>query len=118
MSDSQKHFLLGASIGGATYLLVCWLMGREATWLGFLGCSSVGGTLALFPDALEPATTPNHRQFFHSFSLLAVLAYTDYRILKSTALTDDGRLWLAAASMGYASHLLMDAVTPKSLPAI
>jgi len=118
MSDSQKHFLLGAGMGGAAYLLICWLMGRPATWLGFLGCSGLGGALALLPDALEPATTPNHRQFFHSLSLLSGLAYADYRVLKSPALTDDGKILFLTASTGYASHLLMDAVTPKSLPAI
>jgi membrane-bound metal-dependent hydrolase YbcI (DUF457 family) len=118
MADSQKHLLLGAGAGGAAYLLICWLTGRQTTWLGFLGFSSVGAALALAPDALGPASNPNHRRFFHSLTMLAGLAYADYRILASPALTEDGKLCLLAASSGYASHLLMDAVTPKSLPAI
>lgn len=118
MSDSQKHLLLGAGIGGATYLLISWLTGRQTTWLGLLGFSGVGAALAYIPDALEPASTPNHRRFFHSLTMLAGLAYADYRILASPVLTEDGKLCLLAASSGYASHLLMDAVTPKSLPAI
>ena len=118
MSDSQKHLLLGAGIGGATYLFICWLTGRQTTWLGLLVFSSVGAALALVPDALEPASIPNHRRFFHSLTMLTGLAYADYRILTSPALTENGKLCLLAASSGYASHLLMDAVTPRSLPAI
>ena len=118
MSDSQKHFLLGAGVGGTTYLFICWLTGQQTTWLGLLGCSGLGGALALAPDALEPASTPNRRKFFHSFSVLVGVTYADYRILRSSALTDHGKLCLLAASTGYVSHLLMDAVTPKSLPVI
>ena len=118
MLDSQKHFLLGMGIGGATYLFACWLTGRQTTWLGLAASSCIGGALALAPDTLEPALTPNHRKFFHSFSVLAGLTYADYRILRSSSLIDDGKLCLLVASAGYGSHLLMDMITPKSLPAI
>jgi len=118
MSDSAKHFVVGAGVGAAIYLLACSVMRRSPTWLGLLGCAAGGGMVALAPDALEPTMSPNHRRFFHSVTVLVALGYADYRILTTTSLTQEEILGLLAATSGYASHLFLDAFTPKSLPAI
>lgn len=39
-----------------------------AGWIG-------GHCLGTLPDILEPATSPNHRQFFHSLVFAGILAY-------------------------------------------
>jgi inner membrane protein len=118
MSDSEKHLLFGAILGGTTYLLMRRLVRQEARWPGFLGCICAGAALALLPDALEPATSPNHRQFFHSLTALSGLVYGASKVLTSPTLAEDEKTWLLAATSGYVSHLLMDAATPKSLPIV
>ena len=81
------------------------------------------GTLAAFlgtlPDLIEPAYHPNHRQFFHSWTLAIGLGVSLYQVhkwqpenkfqecLKTLALVGGG---------AYLVHLAMDSTTPKSLP--
>lgn len=40
--------------------------------------ASLSAALATLPDFLEPAITPNHRQFFHSITLAAILGFSVY----------------------------------------
>jgi hypothetical protein len=95
-----------------------------------------GGT---FPDVLEPACSPNHRAFFHSAIWNGGTAFfADKQIKKSFqkmiadayALPDgnDGsinwkktiRIFLVGATLGfaagYASHIVLDFFSPRSLP--
>jgi len=74
--------------------------------------------MALGPDLLEPASDPNHRQFFHSVAMLAVLAVGGIKLLSDPSLGEEEELGLLAASVGYASHILMDGLSPKSVPLI
>jgi hypothetical protein len=39
--------------------------------------TGVGMVVGLLPDLLEPALHPNHRQFFHSYAVTALLAHAD-----------------------------------------
>jgi len=118
MNDAAKHFVLGATLAGIAYLLFCRLTEMELSWRGFLGSAFVGGMFALGPDFLEPALHPNHRQFFHSFTVLGLLCYGNYRALSTLTLGSQEKLAIVISSVGYASHLLMDSVTPKSLPVV
>jgi inner membrane protein len=70
-------------------------------------------------DLLEPATSPNHRQFFHSiaFASLLVAGFVKLRDWETKATTEEflktlGKLAIA----GYLVHLALDATTAKSLP--
>lgn len=81
----------------------------------------VGAIAGKLPDILEPAAHPNHRKFFHSVVFFALLAKGMHWLYKwqpeeewQKALRHVGLI----ASAGYASHLLLDGITPKSLPII
>lgn len=68
----------------------------------------IGAKTGTWPDRLEPATAPRHRDFFHSWSFLGLLTWGTIRFLQSPA--DAALKWLAGmAATGYAIHLLDDA---------
>jgi len=82
------------------------------------GIAAVLGTL---PDIIEPACSPNHRQFFHSFGMFGLVGLGLYKLNQWEP--EDGfdealRFVLMAASGAYLVHLAMDSSTPKSLPLI
>jgi len=68
----------------------------------------------LFSDILEPATTPNHRQFFHSIISAILIAYaiSGNHTLKLSRTT---RLFLWTFGMSYLSHIALDSTTPKRI---
>jgi membrane-bound metal-dependent hydrolase YbcI (DUF457 family) len=69
---------------------------------------AIGAEVGTWPDHLEPATTPRHREFFHSWSFLGLLTWGTVRLLQSPV--DPAWKWLAGmAATGYAVHLLDDA---------
>lgn len=80
-----------------------------------------GFVLGKLPDWLEPALHPNHRQFFHSY---VVLFGVLYGLQKAYAWEPEGDLerFLRAAALivgsVYATHLILDGMTKKSLPLI
>ena len=51
---------------------------------------SIGGKL---PDILEPATSPNHRAFFHSWPALAASLWLVHKLYKWQPETDSERQW-------------------------
>lgn len=73
------------------------------------------------PDYLEPALHPNHRQFFHSWTVLLGLGYGVYRCYQWQPEEEWQQILRWALLIGgsaYAVHLLMDSRTPKGLPVI
>jgi inner membrane protein len=90
-----------------------------------LGFAMAGGTagyaLGLLPDLLEPATSPNHRQFFHSILFGAAIVGVGHKLYQWQPESDGDKIlrWLGlAASAAYLVHLALDATTKKSLPLI
>jgi len=85
----------------------------------------LGGTAAAFltklPDILEPATSPNHRQFFHSLTFAGLLCLA-FKELGNWQPESAGGEFLKAlgqvAIPAYLIHLLLDSLTAKSLPLI
>jgi membrane-bound metal-dependent hydrolase YbcI (DUF457 family) len=75
--------------------------------------AGVGALAASIPDWLEPATSPNHRGFFHSIAVLAVLIWI---VTRSTVGVVSIAGLLTVAIMGYISHLAADACTRRGLP--
>lgn len=75
--------------------------------------------LTKLPDLLEPATSPNHRQFFHSI-VFAGLLVAGYIKLDEWEFKDSTQeLWKKLGKLAIAAyliHLALDSTTRKSLP--
>ena len=79
----------------------------------------MGALLGSLPDVLEPAHHPHHRQFFHSATFAAAVAYALKRLDGWETVEPTGQILRALAMIGsaaYLSHLVMDATTPRSIP--
>ena len=80
----------------------------------------VGGyCLGTLPDIVEPATSPNHRQFFHSIAFATLLGYGIYKLYQWDPKMPQAeilRLVGLIAGGAYLIHLAMDATTNRSLP--
>lgn len=77
--------------------------------------------LTKLPDLLEPATSPSHRQFFHSIAFASFLALGLHRLHQWEPEEPADKLWKMlgmVAIWGYLIHLALDATTAKSLPLI
>lgn len=144
MARSSVHKKWGVAAGlGAVALNVP--KGDTACAIAeFVGAALGGRVGGVAPDVVEPALTPNHRAFAHSLvaaGLLAAVARENHvgwcyeraaecRGRASLALTEAERgrarseevLWHFVAGLiigflaGYASHLVLDADTPRGLP--
>ena len=80
-----------------------------------------GAAFAKLPDILEPATNPHHRQFCHSLVVLTIIGYGVKKVYDWKPEDRAGEFWRAVAlcaGVGYISHLVLDASTPRSLPVI
>lgn len=73
---------------------------------------------AIIPDKLEPAYHPNHRSFFHSYTASGGLVFTTNKIKDFLNPYPGFKYTAYAFILGYGSHLILDAGTPKSLPII
>jgi len=85
--------------------------------LSNLALSGLAGALsAALPDVLEPAVDPNHRSLCHGGLAVCGVAYGLRKVVTTAEMPD----WLGAlargALVGYASHLVLDATSPKGLP--
>lgn len=86
-----------------------------------LVAACLAGGCGTLPDLIEPATSPHHRQFFHSILFAAALGYTLYRTYRwqPTSEPDQiGRSIVLIAGGAYLIHLAIDATTARSLPLI
>jgi inner membrane protein len=75
--------------------------------------------LTKLPDLLEPATTPNHRQFFHGIAFASLLGLGLYKLHQWQAEGASDKFWKALGMLALSSyliHLALDATTAKSLP--
>ncbi len=85
--------------------------------IGFVG----GWCCGTLPDLIEPATNPNHRQFFHSFAVAFAIGYGLYKLYRWKPETEIGGFVKGiglVAGGGYLVHLMLDATTPRSLPVL
>lgn len=117
MSSGKEHQLVAATVVGSCLLYQ--EAGQQEKTIKPLAGALLAGVLTKLPDALEPATYPNHRQFFHSLTfagVLAVLTNGVYRWEPETQGEVILRDVLLVGAAAYFIHLLLDATTPKSLP--
>ncbi len=118
MANLKTHAVAGAVAGASVYLMGCWFLNKQVT-LGGVVLSGLGGLASgCLPDLIEPASHPNHRGRFHSATAGGILGYFDYKAMTYDKLGDDERLAILVLSAGYFSHLILDALTPGSLPVV
>ena len=115
MASGADHITAGALTGMA----MAWYGGRQGDPTHPILAIGASTIFSKLPDWIEPANNPHHRQFFHSISFLAMLGYG----LKKTydwKPDDKGgqvlRFLTLCAGTGYISHLVLDGLTPRSLP--
>ncbi len=119
MPNATTHLILGGATGATVNIAfqIARMTSKTDTkfdWGELLLCTAAGGAAGLIPDLLEPATTPNHRGFFHSITAAVLVAYLISG--RHTAKWSVATLALfSAAGFGYLSHLVADATTPKSI---
>ena len=130
MADYKTHLNAGAiagTIAGAGLYLIQYINEKEKNaehkfkwdkfFLSSLAGCALGALTGIAADKLEPPLNPNHRGFFHSYSIwilaglavLEVLSGNKNKIRKNLAVI---------GFAGYSSHLLLDSLTPNSLPII
>jgi membrane-bound metal-dependent hydrolase YbcI (DUF457 family) len=82
----------------------------------------IGGAAAAWPDAIESSKRrgPNHRRFFHSWTVFLVLAGAGYLVFAGIIPVSHTIRWAILLPFigGYLSHLFVDAFTAKGLPAL
>lgn len=147
MPNRRTHGVVGALTGGtvaAVRVSNAATPDFAAEMIGGIIGGWIGGVL---PDVIEPATSPNHRQLAHSVLAGGVLslarvaewqagcrrsasAVAQRALLLPVGSPERGDAELAAAAwrlaagiliglvVGYASHLALDACTPRGLPLI
>lgn len=127
MPGARTHFKIGCFVG-AGYAFFRTLARqneeiecgrRTAVDLGeVVGMACVGaltgGLAAGVPDILEPATSPNHRDLFHSAATLVAC-------LKGAGHAQESELEIVyqdlvtCSLLGVASHIVADSQTPKGI---
>jgi len=116
--DQTEHAIIGALISLGGYGLYKRWKQETPTIKGALGSIILGGVAASLPDLIEPADNPNHRSFFHSLALLAMLAQGNQKIWESQNLTENQKLAISLFSAAFGSHLLSDSGSAKGIPLI
>ena len=119
MSNGTTHQIAAAAVVGIGCLAAESGRGRK-TEKPLLGAILATGFTKL-PDMLEPATHPNHRQFFHSVTFAGMLGVATHKVYcwkPDNPADETVRFFLLVCASAYFIHLLLDAGTPKSLPLI
>ncbi len=144
MPGHSTHLKAGTISGAAAGFLAARAVtpdrtGRD-TAVGALG-GAIGGTA---PDLLEPATSPAHRDLCHSLIFTTALSVGLYALWrgkcreqalacearatsvsdpsarereeKAAAMWRDLGAFALGVAAGYASHVLLDSQTPRSVP--
>lgn len=118
MPNFKTHVTIGGGVGFAAYCAVHQLKkvvqpDKKFDWLEAAVWAGTAALAASLPDFLEPATSPNHRGFFHSILVLVALLWLLGR-LGAGGVAMIGLFFVAG--LGYVSHLAADALTPRCLP--
>jgi membrane-bound metal-dependent hydrolase YbcI (DUF457 family) len=86
-----------------------------------LMAGGLGAMCGSLPDLIEPATSPHHRQFFHSLAF-GLMAFEGLRRVYRWHPEDDLNRAIRGLTLiaggAYLIHLAMDSTTPMSLPLV
>jgi len=116
--NKSQHMVAGSITSAATYILMTCIYDKKTLMKGIILSSSAGALVGILPDQLEPATSGNHRSFFHSISFALLAGYTIYQYFKRGNIENDVKIVLGVLSSAYASHLALDCFTQRRLPLI
>lgn len=121
MPNSFTHKFVGGLTGLGVAIALTRTEQRKEQPINPLLATGAGVAFGKLPDILEPSTNPHHRQFCHSFLVLALVGYGMKKAYDWKPEDRVGKFWKAfalCAGAAYISHLALDAFTPKSLPVI
>ena len=120
VSGRKTHMTAGVFI---SFILIWYLVPKglvlSSALLPIALASSTLG--AVLPNIIEPPRNRRHRKFFHSIlclSLLLLYLHQTYLSLLTTGPADEVTVGLFFAGAGYASHLVLDALTRAGLPVV
>lgn len=119
MSSGKQHLVKGALVGAALDVIKqLWQMNADPTrqfnWLELGAFVSAGAAVAVLPDIIEPATSPHHRQFFHSVTWGSAVWFAAHGP-HTEKWTGDERSGASILCYCYLSHLVDDAKTPMGI---
>lgn len=129
MPNSKTHMLSGTILGGLV-MIGSDLRKRMFNPIKILLGIGISALASRLPDILEPATSPNHRRFFHSVAFLALVTIAccgvwkklqrmgEERETESTALSELVVTLFLVGLLCVVLHLILDSSTRKSLPII
>lgn len=118
MADAKTHALIAGVAGVAVYALYCRRIAQEVRFLDAVASGLVAVVGGLAPDLIEPANSPNHRSLFHSLATGTALIHGTNQVQANDRIPDTAKLIVVLLVVGYVSHLLFDALTPKGLPVL
>ena len=72
MANRKQHAILGATAGVGGYAIYSLIKEETPSLPELIGAGLSGVAGAFLPDIIEPATSPNHRSFFHSVSFVGI----------------------------------------------
>jgi membrane-bound metal-dependent hydrolase YbcI (DUF457 family) len=120
---AKGHQITGVVIGGAWVLAEWWHKKQtnpiEQFPIGkFLGYTGAGFFIASLPDWIEPSKgNPNHRQFFHSVSFVALLVGLQ-RSDWLNAQSDSFQAVVRAVIFQYLVHVGADSLSKRGIPLV
>jgi membrane-bound metal-dependent hydrolase YbcI (DUF457 family) len=130
MPNFKKHAVAGGSIGLTLTAIVNLLQQQNRkknnssykfNWGELIIKSLAGGGIGAFcgvlPDFLEPASSPNHRKFFHSITAATAIGAGMVKANKSN-LPGSHKELINLVGTCYLSHLLLDGETISGLPLV
>ncbi|WP_440948315.1 metal-dependent hydrolase [Methanosarcina sp. T3] len=120
MTGRKTHITAGVLI---SFVLIWYLVPKGLVLSpALLPIALVSSALgAVLPDLIEPPRNRRHRKFFHSLLCLALLLLylnQTYLSLLTAVPADEVTIVLFFSGTGYASHLVLDALTPAGLPVV
>ncbi len=119
MPNKNTHQMLAAFAAG-TFSLVNEQSDKQVIEKALLNMSI--STLATsLPDLLEPATSPHHRQIFHSLMFGGIVVYAGCKLYEwrpEERWERVARNLLLVGCGSYLLHLLADSFTPRGLPLV
>jgi len=115
LSSRKGHLVFSATIIFLVYFVIQDWVEINLTWFTIYLFPLLIGIL--LPDLLEPAISPHHRNFFHSWRMLKIIIFYIIPITIISAYFVDERYFILVAFFaGYCLHLLPDSLTKRGLP--
>lgn len=117
--NRNTHLVAGVLAAGVAYACDCFKHDKSFD-AGELFVYGVGGAIgSALPDQIEPAYSPYHRDTAHSVAALGANVLALYQIDELVPdLHPSVRVLAKGLTIGYVSHLALDACTPMGLPLI